>query len=477
MRLHRLPQHYTRYALALLALAACSERPTGPLRTDPVVVNAESQSEQEGREGLARNVRCDADNAGITLPRGFCALVVADLVEDGQPAQARHMAVTPNGDVFVAINSPNNQNPSFGIIGLRDRNGDGHADEQSRFSPGLGGSGLAWDDGRLFFGANDRILRFRLPSGRLTPVGSPEVAVAGLPNTGDHISKTVVVSDHRQLFVNIGSASNSCQVANRQLESPGVFPCPELPIRAGVWLFDARGTNQSEGSGTRFATGYRNLVALGINAANGGLYTVQQGRDMLFENWPQFFTQDQSAHLPAEEFTRVTRGSNKGWAYCCFEAMDEQKKVLAPEYGGNGHLVSGGPHGIDCASFNQPLLTFGAHWSPDGMLFYQGKQFPARYRGGAFVAFHGGFNRAPEPNEGFQVQFVPFGRNGLPSGGAETFADGFAGSTGPLPATAKHRPVGVSEGPDGSLYVSDDKGGRIYRIVFIGKRDRDDDRD
>jgi glucose/arabinose dehydrogenase len=84
------------------------------------------------------------------------------------------------------------------------------------------------------------------------------------------------------------------------------------------------------------------------------------------------------------------------------------------------------------------------------------------------VAFHGGFDRAPLPNEGYQVQFVPFSANGMPSGDAETFADGFAGSAGPLPATARHRPVGVTEGPDGSLYVSDDRGGRIYRIIYVG---------
>jgi glucose/arabinose dehydrogenase len=474
----RLRRHLIHGGVTLAILvAACSERPTAPATSADSTLSADRGSgdnrdnDNEHRAGAAR---CDADNAGLTLPPGFCALVVADLVEDGQPAQARHMAITPNGDVFVAINSSNNQNPSFGIIGLRDRNGDGHADQQSRFSAGLGGSGLAWDDGRLFFGANDRILRFRLPVGSLTPSGAGETVVAGLPNTGDHISKTVVVSDHRQLFVNIGSASNSCQVANRVAQSPGVFPCPELPIRAGVWLFDARGFNQSEASGTHYATGYRNLVALAINPMNRQLYTVQQGRDMLFENWPQFYTQDESANMPAEEFAMVARGSNNGWPYCYFDAVREHRKVLAPEYGGDGHKVQG-PQGIDCASYNQPLLTFGAHWSPDGMLFYQGEQFPARYRGGAFVAFHGGFNRAPEPNQGFQLQFVPFGRNGRPSGAAETFADGFAGSTGPLPATAKHRPVGVAVGPDGSLYVSDDKGGRIYRILFVGGRDRDHD--
>jgi glucose/arabinose dehydrogenase len=449
-----------RQSLALVfALSACADAPTAPAKSAVTPVADRDIS----------GVACDADNGGITLPRGFCAVVVADIVMDGAPARARHMAVTPNGDVFVAINSPGNNNPSFGIIGLRDNDGDGRADEQSQFSPGLGGSGLAWRDGLLYFGANDRVLRFALPDGQLTPTSDPNVVVAGLPNTGDHISKTVVLADDNRLFVNIGSATNSCQVANRQAQSPGVFPCPELPVRAGVWAFDARGTNQTEASGQHFATGYRNLVALAVNPRNGALYAVQHGRDMLFENWPQFFSVEEDAVLPAEEFVRISSGSNNGWPYCYFDAVFEHRKVLAPEYGGNGKKVRG-PHGINCASFNQPLATFGAHWAPNGLHFYSGEQFPRRFRGGAFVAFHGGFDRAPLPNEGFKVMFVPMGDDGTPSGPSEVFADGFAGPSGNLPRDALHRPVGVTEGPDGSLYVSDDRGGRIWRIVFTGDR-------
>ncbi|HLA14520.1 MAG TPA: hypothetical protein VJZ25_05800, partial [Gemmatimonadaceae bacterium] len=194
-----------------LTLSACTDAPTAPVPLDisPVA------------NRVSPRVQCDPDNAGISLPPGFCAVVVADLVIDGRPALARHLAVTPSGDVFVAINSPRNRNPSFGIIGLRDTDGDGRADEQSRFSPGLGGSGIAWGEAKLYFGANDRVLRFQLPAGRLTPVRDPDVVVSGLPNTGDHISKTVVLADGQRLFVNIGSASNACQVANRQAQSPG----------------------------------------------------------------------------------------------------------------------------------------------------------------------------------------------------------------------------------------------------------------
>jgi glucose/arabinose dehydrogenase len=453
----RSTDHSIRAAVALLALlGACSDAPTAP---GVAAVTPAADRRERG------SVRCSPDNGGITLPRGFCAVVVADLVMDGQPARARHMAVTPSGDVFVAINSPGNNNPSFGIIGLHDRNGDGRADEQSQFSAGLGGSGIAWGDGLLYFGANDRVLRFPLPSGKLAPTGDPAIVVSGLPNTGDHISKTVVLADPRTLFVNIGSASNSCQVANRQAQSPGVFPCPELPIRAGVWKFDAGGTNQTQANGEHYATGLRNMVALAVNPQNGELYGVQHGRDMLFENWPQFFSQKEDAVLPSEEFVRIARGINNGWPYCFHDAVFRHRKVLAPEYGGNGKKVRS--RDIDCSSYNQPLVTFGAHWAPNGLHFYMGAQFPERYRGGAFVAFHGGFDRAPLPNEGFQVQFVPFA-SGRPSGAPETFADGFAGSGQPLPAAALHRPVGVTEGPDGSLYISDDRGGRIWRVVYVG---------
>ena len=254
---------------------------------------------------------------------------------------------------------------------------------------------------------------------------------------------------------------------DREAQSPGVFPCPELAIRAGVWTFDAQGTGQTQADGERYATGYRNMVALAVHPANGELYGVQHGRDMLFENWPQFFTQEEDAVLPAEEFVLIGRDSDNGWPYCYYDAVDENAKVLAPEYGGDGRLVSGA-QGIDCAGYNQPLATFGAHWAPNGLHFYSGSQFPERYRGGAFIAFHGGFDRAPLPNEGYLVAFVPFGADGRPSGEMEIFADGFAGSSGPLPATALHRPVGVTEGPDGSLYISDDRGGRIYRVIFRG---------
>jgi glucose/arabinose dehydrogenase len=295
-------------------------------------------------------------------------------------------------------------------------------------------------------------------------VSGPEVIVSGMPATGDHVTKTIVVTDDGTLFVNLGSASDVCQVVNRQVASPGVDPCPELPVRAGVWRYDANLPGQVHGTSARFATGTRNMVALALNPENGGLYGVQHGRDNLNLYWPALFTPQDQAELPSEEFFRILGDAEYGWPYCYHDPR-QNLKVLAPEYGGNGTVVG------RCATMQQPLLTFPAHWAPNGLHFYAGEQFPGKYRGGAFVAFHGGFNR-PNPfrDEGYNVVFVPF-RNGVPSGDVQVFADGFIGPDAVnLPADADHRPVGVAEGPDGSLYVTDDRGGRIWRILHASRR-------
>ncbi len=134
--------------------------------------------------------------------------------------------------------------------------------------------------------------------------------------------------------------------------------------------------------------------------------------------------------------------------------------MLAPEYGGDGRKAG------RCAEKIEPIVAFPAHWGPNGLLFYSGAQFPERYRGGAFIAFHGSWNRAPLPQGGYNVVFVPFAGD-RPAGVWEIFADGFAGPD-VSPRGAEHRPVGLAQGPDGSLYVSDDRGGRIYRISYLG---------
>jgi glucose/arabinose dehydrogenase len=133
--------------------------------------------------------------------------------------------------------------------------------------------------------------------------------------------------------------------------------------------------------------------------------------------------------------------------------------MQGPEYGGNGKMPAKG-------NYLKPAAAYPGHMAPNGLLFYTGSMFPAKYRNGAFIAFHGSWNRAPEPQAGYFVVFQPF-KDGQPSGQWEVFADNFAGSAAKTASgRADHRPCGLAQGPDGSLYVSDDSKGTIYRIVY-----------
>jgi glucose/arabinose dehydrogenase len=429
---------------ALILFAACTE-PTSPPGTEAVRVLARAQ----------QTSLCDADNGGLTLPTGFCALVVAKDV-----GRARHIAVRANGDVYVALDNSPDGTVIGGVLALRDTDGDGRADVQERFGP-TGGNGIALGVGQLYFAPDDRVLRYTFVGDELVPTGGEATLVSGLTAGEDHHRKTVVLDGAGGMFVNIGSASNSCQVEDRTDFSPGVDPCPELPVRAGVWRFSATATGQTQSLAARFATELRNMNALAINPADGMLYGAQNGRDQLFDNWGTLFDERDDALLPAEELFRIEAGKAYGWPYCYYDGV-RNKKVLAPEYGGNGTVVG------RCASRELPIDDYPAHWAPLGMVFYSGTQFPDHYRGGLFIAWHGSrFDPTLQPaGPGFNVTFTRW-RNGKPAGGYQVFADGFAGGT-PTPQGAAHRPVGVAEGPDGSLYVTDDKAGWIWRIFYTG---------
>lgn len=137
-------------------------------------------------------------------------------------------------------------------------------------------------------------------------------------------------------------------------------------------------------------------------------------------------------------------------------------------YYGKGQ--GGGKKEGEGARYQKPLIGFPGHWAPNDVLFYQGSQFPERYKNGAFIAFHGSTNRAPYPQAGYFVCFVPF-RNGKPSGDWEVFADGFAGVDPIINVSdAKFRPMGLAEGPDGSLYITDSRKGKVWRIMFKGNK-------
>jgi glucose/arabinose dehydrogenase len=399
-------------------------------------------------------------SAGLQLPTGFCATVFAQ----GVPG-ARHIVVAPNGDVFVNIEPARGGGPRPGargtIVALRDTDQDGKSDLQRRFGVNstAGGTGIALDGNLVYATVGNAIVRYRLASGTLNPLGKPDTIIAGLPVAGHHALNFVLQG--RTLYVNIGSASNSCQQRDRQTESPGNNPCTELQTRAGIWQFDANRLRQRPTDGTRFATGLRNSVALTRNPFDGSLYATVHGRDQLHGNWPKLFTAEKSAANPGEVLVRIDRGADYGWPYCYYD-FDRRGLVLAPEYGGDGRRTG------QCSSKTAALMAFPGHWAPNGMLFYTGTQFPTQYRGGAFVAFHGSWNRAPLPQEGFRVVFVPF-RFNRPAGSFTNFADGF----NPSPSAERarpgtRRPTGLAQGPDGSLYITDDSGGTIWKVTYRG---------
>jgi glucose/arabinose dehydrogenase len=152
----------------------------------------------------------------------------------------------------------------------------------------------------------------------------------------------------------------------------------------------------------------------------------------------------------------LKEGDNAGWPYLYYDDV-KHKKMQGPEYGGDGVKEAD-------AKYANPVAAYPGHLAPDGLLFYTGNQFPEKYKNGAFIAFHGSWNRAPEPQAGYFVVFQPF-KNGKPDGKWEVFADGFAGPQKD-PGHADHRPCGLAQGADGSLYVSDDTKGTIYKITY-----------
>jgi len=391
---------------------------------------------------------CAPDNAGLTLQPGFCALLVAESI-----GPARHLVVLENGDLLVAIAGPRG-----GIRLLRDTTGDGKADIVRSFGVGAG-TGIAFAGEYLYFATNNAIVRWHWNIGQLDPGagGGPDTIVSGLTMGRTGAAKSIVVGLDGQLYVNIGAPSNSCQVRDRAPESPGQDPCPLLEVAGGIWRFDPRHGNQTQLDGQRFVTGIRNAVALAVDPNTGSLFAAQHGRDQLAANWPKLYNDERSAELPAEEVFRLEAGGDYGWPYCYYDWRSRQK-VLQPEYGGNGRTVG------RCESVPRPVVAFPGHWAPDGMAFYNSRHFPLKYRGGLFIAFHGSSNRAPLPEAGYKVMFVPIAR-GIVTGAPEVFADGFAGAV-VTPQGARYRPTGVAVGPDGSLYIASDQGeGAVFRIL------------
>lgn len=381
--------------------------------------------------------KCSPGNAGLKLPAGFCAVLVASKL-----GPVRHIAVAPNGDVLAA-------NMKTGVILLRDSNGDGMAEEEHQIFVGAGGTGLALGADVLYFAANDSVMLIPFTAGSTQATGTVRTLARGLPG-GGHFMKGLALAKDGSLFVSFGSLTNSCQklAQDRTGAFPGQDPCPELPIRSGIWRFSTKTEGQTPADAKHFGWGLRNPEAMAIEPSTGTLYMASHGRDQLTENWK--WPAEEGRENPAEEFGPVVSGANYGWPYCFYNPR-LKKKLQNPEYGGDGTKVG------DCDKKTQPAIAFPAHWAPNALMFYSGSMFGDSYKGGAFLAFHGSWNRAPAPQEGYRVVFIPF-KDGKPVG---TWMD-FAVAEG---ATTDLRPTGLAQGPDGSLYVSDDAHGRIWRIV------------
>lgn len=388
--------------------------------------------------------KCDPDNGGLVLPEGFCATLVAS-----QLGPVRQLSVAPNGDLYAALSGKPGDNTG-GVLAFRDKDGDGKPDQRASFGPG-GGNDVKLHNGYVYFALNDRVVRYRLGEGELEPTGKEETVVAGLPRDGGHQAKSLAFGAGDAMYVNIGSKTNSCQKTDRLPASPGHDPCTELEQRAGIWRFSADRPGQQFADGKRFATGLRNAMALAIQPGTQSLFAAVHGRDQLSDNWG--FSNEVNANNPAEELVRVESGGDYGWPYCYY-SNQYRKKVLAPEYGGDGEKVG------RCTSAANPVLAFPGHWAPMALAFYTSDAFGAKYKGGLFAAFHGSWNRAPLPQEGYRVVFVPFA-NGRPTGEYSTFATEKSGPT-------SLRASGVAAAPDGSLYISADQNGKIWRVTKRG---------
>jgi glucose/arabinose dehydrogenase len=370
---------------------------------------------------------CDDGNGGLTLQPGYCAVVVARDLEG-----VRQVTVGTDGIVYGAMAKGDS-----GAVALRDTDGDGRADERRLFGP-KGANDVELHDGFLYLALKERIVRWKLVPGELAPAGDPEVIVQGLPADASHQAKSIAF-DGDAMYVNIGAPSNSCQEKDRTKDSRGIDPCPQLANRAGIWRFSASRPGQRQSDGSRYATGIRNATALAVRPGSTELYGGTHGRDQLGANWS--FSDAYNAENPGEELIVIGKGDDFGWPYCYY-STEVKTLVLAPEYGGDGKKVD------RCATMKEPVMVFPAHWAPLAIAFTGD---------GAFVAFHGSWNRAPLPQAGYRVVFAPF-TGGKPAGTWTTFAIGSESDTW-------LRASGVAVAPDGAVYISADKNGIVWKVV------------
>ena len=391
----------------------------------------------------------DADNGGLTLPPGFHALVVADKLKP-----LRNLTVAPNGDIYVKTRES-------GIYGLRDTDGDGRADVIQEFGSG-GGTGIALRGEWLYSSTDDHVFRYKLTPSELVPAGEPQRIVRDLPNQRQHSAKVFAFGADGQLYVETGSPSNAYGGRkDRALGATGEDPAEFLKTHGGYWRYDPDKLEQTQADGYHFSTGHRHSLALQWNPTSKNFFMVQMGRDNLNVVDPVHYDELDNAERISEVMHLLREGSNLGWPYTYWDPI-KKAHMLAPEYGGDNFKR------VEPDPYDKPVVAFPGHWAPLQMTLYTGTQFPAKYRGGMFVAFHGSWNRAPRSQAGYKVAFVPFDEKGMPRGTYEAFSDDFAGVEDfTNTRDARFRPAGVAVGPDGSLYIGETEKGRIRRVMRV----------
>jgi glucose/arabinose dehydrogenase len=401
-----------------------------------------------------------ADLPPISVPPGFRVTVF----HPGLGA-TRHIAVRDNGDVYVA-RSFRVERKMFGqeaawgaIVAMRDEDGNGTADVVTPFGPTDITGEVRIHDGHLYFSSDQVIYRMALDD-NLVPQTVAEPLAGGFPMTASHGTKTLAFDGAGHFYVNSGTPVNACESKRMSRAAPGLDPCPYLERSGGIWKFkDDELFQDQERDGQRYVTGTRNIVAMAWNRWADKLYFVMHGRDAIGMLWPDFYSKQDNADLPAEEFHAAEEGDNFGWPYTYYDPR-VNKRMQSPEYGGDGKTEAEAR-----GKYKEPLIGFPAHWAPNDLLFHSGTNWPEKYAQGAFIIFHGSWNRMPFEQDGFKLVFVPM-RDGKVTGDWEVFINDFVGPA-PVknPGQAAYRPTGLAEGPDGAIYITEDKQGRIWKVT------------
>lgn len=390
----------------------------------------------------------DPDDAGLKLPPGFHAFVVADNL-----GKLEFMTVSSNGDIYI-------RKRDRGVVVLRCANGDGRAELINLFGDDSGGTGIAWRNGWIYYSTQSDVYRGQLNGVDLIPQKKPERIVTGLPPEIVQEGHTLAFDPEGNLYAEVGFPSNASAENDRSPGAKGIDPSPMFQTHGGFWKFKSEVKDQTQKDGIRWGTGFSKVLAIAWHPISKVFFAVPRSRNQLHNVDPEHFSPEQNAELPAEEMHILSEKSDFGWPFTYYDPF-QKARMLAPEFGGDGKKRD------DSGKYEAPLVTFPAHWSPRQMAIYTGTQFPEKYRNGAFIAFHGSWDRAPLPQAGYNVAFVPFNSHGMPVGNYEVFADGFTGK--PVvysPIEAKFRPCGLAVGPDGSLFVSDSEHGRVWCIYY-----------